>query len=176
MATKTTFKTAYGEREAWATPSGEMVLPTYEHKINEYGEKHLEQTGEKNIYAEIQTYLEESKIENAINRVIAGDVSALRPDGNYIDCTTMPKNLMEAQQIIQDMSNIWQKLPIELRSKYNHSVEEFVAASGSKKWLEDMGLAPEVEPIKTEPIQKAKKTTVEKGQPANTPAEGGIDA
>lgn len=165
------FKSAYAERPEYFIPSGERTVPIYEHKINKYGEKHLEQTGEKNIYAEIQTYLEESKIENSINRVIAGDVSALRPDGQYIDCTTMPKNLMEAQAMIQDLNNMWAKLPIDLRAKYNHSVEEFVAAAGQKQWLEDMGI--EGTPVKTTKIEKAELTDVEKGLPAGTETKEG---
>ena len=164
------FKTAYAERPEYNTPTGETVIPIYEHKINKYGEKHLEKTGEKDIYAEIQTYLEESKIENAINRVIAGDVSALRPDGQYLDCTQMPKNLMEAQSMIQDMQNMWTKLPLDLRAKYNHSVEEFIAAAGKKEWLEDMGI--NTEPIKTEKPIKAELTDVEKGLPTGT-SDGG---
>lgn len=164
------FKTAYAERPQYITPSGEMEIPIYEHRINKYGEKRLEQTGTKNIYNEIQTYLEESKIENAINRVIAGDVNALRPDGNYIDCTTMPKNLMEAQSMIQEMNNMWAKLPLDLRSKYNHSVEEFIAAAGKKEWLEDMGIT--TEQVEMEKATKAKITDVEKGLPAGT-TEGG---
>lgn len=163
------FKTAYAERPEYYTPNGETEVPVYEHKINKYGEKHLQQTGSKNIYEEIQTYLEESKIENAINRVIAGDVSALRPDGNYIDCTQMPKNLMEAQSMIQDMNNIWTKLPLDLRAKYNHSVEEFIAAAGQKEWLEDMGI--KMDPVETKKVEKAKLTDVEKGLPANTESE-----
>lgn len=159
------FKTAYNYEQEIYTPSGETIIETYEHRINKYGEKYLEKTGEKNIYEEIQTFLEDSKIENAINRVIAGDISGLRPDGNYIDCTQMPKNLIEAQTMIQDMNNMWLRLPVDLRSKYNHSVEEFIAAAGKKEWLEDIGISTET--IKTKST-KAKITDVEKGLPTGT--------
>ena len=121
------------------------------------------ETGEKNIYEEIQAEREDSKIENLINRVIDGDISALRPDGQYIDCTKMPKTMAEAQSMIQEMNNVWWNLPIEIRAKYNHSVEEFVAASGGKEWLEDMGLAPAK--IVETPVETAPITPVEKGEP-----------
>lgn len=135
------FKTPYVKIECEFTPAGDPVVVTYEERINEYGETHLEKIGEKNIHEEIQQYKEESMIENAINRVIDGDVSMLRADGSYIDCTKMPANLMEAQQMIKDLNNTWNKLPIEVRSKYNHSVEQFVGAAGSQQWLEDLGIA-----------------------------------
>ena len=161
---KQMFKSAYNHEGEYVTPNGETTVDTYEHRINKYGEKYLEKTGEKNIYEVIQTYLEESKIENAINRVIAGDVSGLRPDGNYIDCTQMPRNMIEAQTMIQDMNNMWLKLPINVRAEYNHSVEQFIADSGSEKWLKAMGL-DEIEPMKTVDT-KAPLTDVEKGLPA----------
>lgn len=135
------FKIPYTEIKSETTPAGDPIVKTYEERINEYGETHLEETGEKNIHEEIQQYKEESMIENAINRVIDGDVSMLRADGSYIDCTKMPANLIEAQQMIKDLNNTWLKLPIDVRSKYNHSVEQFVGAAGSKEWLEDLGIA-----------------------------------
>ena len=163
MATsKMNFKTAYGERPEYITPSGEKIIPTYTHHINKFGVKEFVETGEKDIYAEIQAEREDSKIENLINRVIAGDVSALRPDGQYIDCTKMPKTMAEAQSMIQEMNNVWWSLPIEIRAKYNHSVEEFVAASGGKEWLEDMGLTPAK--IAEIPVESAPITPVEKGE------------
>lgn len=141
------FKLPYTEIKSEPTPAGDPIVKTYEHRINEYGEMLLEETGEKNIHEEIQQYKEESKIENAINRVIDGDVSMLRADGSYIDCTRMPKNLMEAQQMIQDLNNTWNKLPISIRAKYDHSVEKFVGAAGSQDWLENLGIA--ATPIET---------------------------
>lgn len=161
------FKTAYDKkRPEIITPSGNPIVKTYTHHINKYGVKEFEETGEEDIYEKIQSQAEESKIENLINRVIAGDVSALRPDGQYIDCTAMPKNLAEAQAMIQDMHNLWNTLPVEIRRKYNHSVEEFVAAAGKKEWLEDMGLY-NVAPMEEVPVQTAPITPVEKGEPTN---------
>lgn len=164
------FRTAFdGKQPEIYTPSGTRTIPTYTHHINKYGVKEFVETGEKNIYAEIQAEAEDSKIENLINRVIAGDVSALRPDGQYIDCTKMPKTMAEAQTMIQEMNNVWTNLPIELRAKYNHSVEEFVAASGGKEWLEDMGLSPKEAKkaaVKEVPVETAPITPVEKGEPA----------
>lgn len=154
------FKSAYSEHTSQATPAGEPTVNTYEHRINEYGETYLEKTGTKNIHEEIQQYKEESMIENAINRVIDGDVSMLRADGSYIDCTMMPHNLMEAQQMIQDLNNTWAKLPIELRAKYDHSVEKFVGAAGGQEWLNDLGLG-EVE-METVDV-KAPITNIEQG-------------
>ena len=156
------FKTAFDKkRPEYITPSGEMTAKTYTHEVSKYGVKEFVETGEENIYEKIQAQAEDAKIENMINRVIAGDVSALRPDGQYIDCTKMPKNMAEAQQMIQNMHNVWNTLPIEIRSKYNHSVEEFVAKSGQKEWLQDMGLMPiEMAEI---PVETAPVTPVEKG-------------
>lgn len=160
------FKKPYEDFKRTETPAGNPIVKKYEHRIDDFGAKKLKEIGERNIYEEIQEYLEDSKIENLINRVISGDVSMLRPDGQYIDLTAMPKNMIEAQQIINDLQNTWKGLPVDLRAKYNHSVEEFIGASGTAEWMEDMGLAP----IKTEEIDtSAPLTNVEKG----FPEEGG---
>lgn len=158
------FRTAYSKHERYYVPNGTTTVKTYEHHINKYGAKKLEETGEENIYDKIQSYAEETKIENLINRVISGDISVLRPDGQFIDCTKMPKNMAEAQAMIQDMHNVWNGLPIDIRAKYNHSVEEFVAKSGQKSWLEDMGLLPIELPNED---TSAPITPVEKGEPLN---------
>ena len=157
------FRTPFEEKHArYYSPNGEKEVVVYTHHINKHGNKEFVENGTENIYEKIQAQAEESKIETLINRVIAGDVSALRPDGQYLDCTQMPKTLAEAQSMIADLQDTWGKLPIDLRAKYNHSVEEFVAAAGQKEWLEYMGFMdiPVVNVDNSAPI-----TNVEKGLP-----------
>ena len=69
-----------------------------------------------------------------------GDTSGLNANGTYMDTTQIPNNLIEARQAIQNLENVWTELNQELKNKYHNSVEEFVGASGSERWLRDMGL------------------------------------
>lgn len=146
MANKERFKTAYGERETSYITSGSRYQDTYGYEINKYGIKELVKTGETDLYALIQESLEETKIENILKRVAMGDDTVIRPDGIYADTTEAPKNLIEARQQIQHLENVWNGLPIDTKRKYNMSVEDFIAKSGTEGWLVDMGLLTKADP------------------------------
>lgn len=118
----------------------------YEYKIDKFGRKKLEKTGETNLYAKIQESLEETKIENILKRAAIGDMTVFRPDGIYADLTEMPSNLIEARQAMQNLENLWRDLDNEIKRKYHFDVEEFIGASGSDSWLRDMGLLQEKTP------------------------------
>ena len=149
MANKERFKTAYGDRETVYVPSGSRYQNIYGYEINKFGQKELVKTGETDLYALIQESLEETKIENILKRVAMGDNTVMRPDGIYADLTEAPSNLIEARQQMQKLENIWNGLPIDTKRKYNMSVEDFIAKSGSESWLIDMGLLKKDNPIQT---------------------------
>ena len=86
------------------TEAGETVRRTYLWEINEKGEKALTLDQVIDQQAGIDSYLEETKLENIIRRAsIDPDLAArLIPDmgGGLQDATEMPKNLMELHNII----------------------------------------------------------------------------
>lgn len=135
------FKTAYGKREdIYISDPGSQIEDIYGYEINKYGQKELVKTGEVNVYEKIQEYLEETKIENILQRVAMGDNTVMRPEGIYADLTEAPKNLIEARQQMQNLENLWNSLDNDIKRKYDFSVEKFIGASGSEDWLIDMGL------------------------------------
>lgn len=164
---KLMFKTAYGKRENLYTPSGTELENEYGYEINKKGQKVLVKTGETNLHEKIQSYAEETKIENIMRAAAAGDNSHFMANGIYADIAEMPKTLIEAKQQIQKLENLWNEVPQEIKNKYNNDVEEFIGASDTNQWLEDMGLigaeyikepepptAPELKPygqVKEEP-------------------------
>lgn len=156
------FKKPYEKHERNYISSGNPIVEEYEHKKNKYGQKTLEKTGEKNLYKMIQEAYEDTKIENVLARVTTGDTSMLKPDGIYGDMSIMPRNMVEAQQIMQDLQNTWNKLPLDVRASYNHDIGQFVADSGSEKWELAMGLrkpeAPKTEAPKTEAPEKKEES------------------
>lgn len=137
---QTLFKTAYGEREAVAIPSGRPMKNEYGYEINKKGQKVLVKTGETDLQAQINSELEDCKIENIMAQAAQGDMTHFRPDGIYADVTQVPNNLVESMQMINRLEQMWETMPTELQEKYNYDVGEFVAASGSDKWLEEMGI------------------------------------
>lgn len=139
-ATKCLFKTAYGDRERYYTPTGDGIEEIYGYEINKYGQKVLVKQGEYSLYDKIQESLEETKIENILQKVAMGDTSVMRPDGIYADLSEVPKNMIEARKSMQKLENLWNGLDNEIKAKYDYDVDKFIGASGTESWLLDMGL------------------------------------
>lgn len=137
-----------------AAPSGEKEEATFEMHIDQNGHKDIKKSGKTNIYEKIQASYEETKIENIIARAMGGDSSGLMAhEGQYLDITNAPQTLAEAQQSIQAIKNVFDKLPLSIREKYGMSVEKYVADFGSDRWMKIMGIqkdtptvAPEIKP------------------------------
>lgn len=138
------------------TEAGETVRRTYLWEINEKGEKALKLDQVINQQAEIDSYLEETKLENIIRRAsIDPDLAArLVPDiGKGIqDYTEAPKNLAELQNIMLRAEQIWEDMPKEIKLKYDNDVDKFVADFGTVEWAKNLGIY--AEPEKEEPEVK----------------------
>lgn len=156
---QTLFKTPYGKHERGVISSGNRYQDEFSYTKNKKGSTVLEKSGQTDLYAKIQESLEETKIENIIRRVTAGDDSMLRPNGIYADCTELPSNLIESQKAIMDLENVWTKLPIRVKEEYNFDKGEFVASAGSEKWMKSMGYNIKTEKEVTEVIEKMATTS-----------------
>lgn len=117
------------------TPEGRRYIKTYQEVINKDGKKGLEWTGDHNVYDEIQTYADECKIEKILQRVAMGDLAALQQrEATYIDATTMPKSLMEAQNLAIRMKDEFYKMPLEVRREFDNSPDKYVSLMGTEEF------------------------------------------
>ena len=136
------------------TEAGETVRRTYLWELNEKGEKILVLDQIIDQQAEIDSYLEETKLENIIRRAsIDPDLAArLIPDmgGGLQDATEMPKNLMELQNIMLRAEQIWDEIPKEIKLKFDNDVDKFVASFGTVDWAKNLGIYQEKQPKETE--------------------------
>lgn len=124
--------------EKKSTPSGTRYINTYQEVIKN-GRKTLEKTGQHNVYEEIQLDAESVKIENILHAVAMGDLNALHQrDASYVDATTMPKNLMEAQNLTIRLKDEFYDMPIEVRRLFDNSPDKYVEEMGTKEFLEKM--------------------------------------
>lgn len=120
------------------TPAGTQFINTYQEVIKG-GKKTLEKTGEHNVYEEIQLDAESVKIENILHAVAMGDLNALHQrDASYVDATTMPKNLMEAENLTIRMKDEFYKMPLEVRRLFDNSPEAYVAEMGTQEFMDKM--------------------------------------
>lgn len=139
------------------TPSGTKFLNVYQEEIAKDGTKHLVKTGQTNIYDKIQSSLEETKVENILKAVAMGDLSMLQAQKpTYIDATTLPKTLMEAQNIVLKAKQEFENLPIKIKNLFDNNAELYVSQIGTKEFLEKMApFNKELREIKKAGSQKA---------------------
>lgn len=132
------------------TEAGETIRRTYLWQFNEKGEKVLTLDQIIDQQAEIDSYLEETKLENIIRRAsIDPDLAArLVPDmgGGLQDATEMPENLMELQNIMLRAEQIWDEIPKEIKLKFDNDVDKFVASFGTIDWAKNLGIYQEKQP------------------------------
>lgn len=136
------------------TEAGETVRRTYLWERNEKGEKVLRLDQTIDQQAEIDSYLEETKLENIIRRAsIDPDIAArLVPDigGGIQDFTEAPQNLAELQNIMLRAEQIWDEIPKEIKLKFDNDVDKFVASFGTIDWAKNLGIYQENPPEEPE--------------------------
>lgn len=126
------------DRKRFYAPIGTHFLNVYQEEIVK-GKKELVKTGETNVYERIQEDLEGTKIENILHAVAMGDLSALNQrETIYADATTMPKSLMEAQNLVVKMKYEFEQMPLEVRKQFDYSAEKYVEEMGTEAFMEKM--------------------------------------
>lgn len=129
------------------TEAGENVRRTYLWERNEKGERVLKLDQIIDQQAEIDSYLEETKIENIIRRAsIDPNIAArIAPElgGGIQDFTEMPHTLAELQNIMIRAEQIWSEVPKEIKLKFDNDVDKFVTSFGTVEWAKNLGLYQE---------------------------------
>lgn len=111
--------------------AGSKFVPVYEYDVID-GIKTLIPVGEHDIQAEIDSYADQADINNIINRFLNGDTSVLNPKlGTYGDFSDVPTTYAELFSRVQKCQNVFDSLPVEIRSKFDNSYEKFWSDFGS---------------------------------------------
>lgn len=140
------FRTLYGEKKKRKSPTGEKTEMRHRAVIHKNGRRELVRDKEVAIYDLIQANREECEIEHIIRRATEGDYNALNAiNGQYADITNMPSSIAEAQQMVINMKNEFEKLPKEVKAKFEYNPEIYVAEFGSESWAEKTGYKAAIE-------------------------------
>lgn len=136
------FMTQYDKRGRFTTSPGSPIHKIYGGHYDEKGRVVLQETGQENIYDFIQSHAESCDIHVLMKRFQNGDVSALSSrQGFYGDVLDFPKTYAEALNHMHEMESQFMELPVEVRAKFNHSFQEFLASSGEPDFMEKLGLS-----------------------------------
>ena len=52
----------------------------------------------------------------------------------------MPSTLAEAQNLMIQAENTWNKFPREIKQKFDNDVDKFIATMGTKEWADILGI------------------------------------
>lgn len=120
-------------REQVFSDAGERMVTTYTAALDDNGRIDLIESGQFDLYQEIQSHKDSVDIDLMIQRFNNGDISALgspRPP-IYLDVTDFPKSYAEMYQLVIDAKNNFEQLPLAVRDAFGHSPEAYFASFGT---------------------------------------------
>lgn len=108
----------------------------------------------------IQEAKADCMIYNILARYQRGDLSVLSANaGQFMDVTSMPTTLAEAQQKLIDVRNRFEQMPLEIRQQFGNSVDQFIEAVSTGSAKDILGALSPADPVPADPVP-ADPTTV----------------
>lgn len=152
------FKSHY-DRERVISNGGSRIKVKYRAEVDKKGVIDLVEDGEENLYDFIQSHADSVNIHRIIERFNRGEVDVLsRIQGVFGDFTNLPTSYAELLNRVIEGENEFAKLPINVRSEFNHSFAEFLSAVGTDRWYDALGIAkPGSEQESSVEIEKGKE-------------------
>lgn len=117
----------YNRPEVLVAPSGEKEEYRHEPEYDEWNKRVLKRTKIIPIYDIIQSHADECNFEKIIRRATEGDQNALNIiEGQYIDITEAPTNIMEAQNMMLNAKKEFENLPADMRKKFDYDYHNYL--------------------------------------------------
>lgn len=134
------FRTCYTERVIKHLNPGDPVKIEYQLRIVD-GCKTLVETGKTSLYDYIQSHADSVDIHKILERcAMLDDYSLLnRMPADFMDVTEMPTNLAEAYAAVQDANNFFDRMPTDIKEKYNNNFIEFLEDLGTERFSKNVG-------------------------------------
>ena len=127
------------KRRRFAANPGSGVVKEYTARYKQDGVLELVETGEHDLYADIQSHKDSCDLQLIINRYFNGDPAALsRVQGVYMDVSEMPDNIHQAMQLMDNARRDFDTLPVDIKAKFGNDPNQFLATLGTEQWFENM--------------------------------------
>lgn len=151
------------DRERVHSNVGKRTKVKYSPEVDKNGVLNLREVGEEDLYGFIQSHADSVNIHRIIERFNRGEADVLsRVQGVFGDFVNVPKSYAELLNRVIEGENEFKQLPLDVRSKFNHSFAEFLTAAGSDEWYSVLGIEKPQKP------SKAKKKKVESDAHSDT--------
>lgn len=149
-----------GDRVRFLSESGSPLQQKYVASYDKYGVLQLDPDGEHNLYEDIQSFRASTDMNLILSRYLNGDPSVLsRVQGFYMDISEMPTNVHEAMTLMDRARSDFDKLPVDIKEKFNFDSNQFLASLGTDEWFDKMQVK--------QPVSETPAVDVQ-------PAEGGV--
>lgn len=136
------FKKPFDRQRVYAH-AGDPFHIEYEARYDIDGALILKEVGKTDIYLEIQSHKQSCDINYLIAKYKAGDVNALsRVQGYYTDISDIP-DIHTVYNTIKTAEQDFEKLPVEIKEKFENSFERYLFSVGSEEWLAAMNISVE---------------------------------
>ena len=113
------------------------------------GKISVEVVGKEDIQEYINSFADSVDINNIIERAMNGEPELLEQrKGYYGDFSEYPKTYAEMLDRVIQAQNIFEKLPLEVKNRFNNDPIQFIAGMDDKDWLEKAGFAVQKEEVK----------------------------
>lgn len=149
------FRNQFQEHERVHSNHGTREHVLYSPKVGDDGTIELISSGKIDIYDEIQSHKDSCDIHVLLKRFANGEPEVLaRAQGAYGDFTEFPQTYAQLLQTVIDGEKTFMSLPIEIREKFGHSFEQWMAGMDNmESWMDSMGYKAQ-EPVA--PVEEVK--------------------
>lgn len=125
----------YFDNKIVSNPGSEIHI-IYKPVVDDKGNVDLVEAGKENLREIIQSAKDSCDITVILSQA-ATDPSVLnRAPGVFGDFTKMPETYAEMLQLQIDSKRYFEKLPIEIKKKFDNDPMKFMAQAGEKEWFE----------------------------------------
>lgn len=148
------FRTQY-DRERVTTEPGNPIKEVFAGKLDKYGNLVVEKKGDKNLYAEINSWADSVDINVLLARFANGDKNALiQRAADFIDITNIPTNIADMLNLVNDGKKFFDSLPIDVKKAFDNNFNKFITSVDSQEWYDIMTKSPN--DINKEKVLKSK--------------------
>lgn len=133
------FRTQYTEHVTKHICCGDPVKIEYQLRIVD-GCRTLVETGKTSLYDYIQSHADSVDIHKILERcAMLDDYSLLnRMPAQFMDVSEMPKTLAEAYAAVQDAENFFDRMPTDIKEKYDNNFLQFLGDLGSETFQKNV--------------------------------------
>lgn len=149
----------------------------YSPSFDSFGHMELKEVGKESLYQFIQSHKESTDIRVILARFTAGDTTALaRRQMFYADLTEFPTTYADVVNTMHGAEDYFTHLPVEVRAKFGHDFNKFLASLDNPQTLVDLGIVSSQSSISPEQPSTEPSTPAQKPPEAQTasPAESEV--